>query len=545
PAMDSLMNSNGRRMMLMLQLTVAMVILIACANVANMLLARATTRSRALAVRTAMGAGRGRLIRQLLTEGLVLSLAAAGLGLALAYGLNEALVYISAGAEEAFLMAEIDGRVLAFTVGVALVAPVAFGLFPALKASSTGPASALRGGRAASDGASGGRARGILVTTQVSLALCLMIVAGLLTRSVVKLNDSSLGYDLEGLLTVRVDLPDNRYRDEGAPVRFFQEASEELAALPDVDAVTLVSALPGIDPASRRAVEIEGVQPVEGRSAPAVGFIAAGPELFDVLGLPLVSGRALTDSDDGAGVPVAVVSRYVADRFWSGDPLGRRFRPAGTEGWIQVVGVVEDVGRGREIDDRGAAANVYVPYAQDGRAGMYLVAAAPSATVEGGPVRQALWQVDPDLPIGAVRTMERAEYERSGANYAIITLFGVFAVAALLMAVVGIYGVMAYSVSQRRKEIGVRLALGAERSGVRRLILTQGSKLVVGGLVIGLGLSLLLSRILESMVFGISATDPATFLGVSALLVVVAVIATLIPASRAVRTDPATTLREG
>ena len=546
-AMDSLINSNGRRMMLLLQLTVGMVILIACANVANMLLARATSRSREMAVRTALGAGRGRLVRQLLTESVLISLVAAGLGLGVAYGLNEALLWISAGAEEAFRMAEIDGKVLAFTLVVSLVAPMAFGLFPALRASGSASAGTLRDGRSGTGGASGSRARGALVTAQVSLALTLMIVAGLLARSVVELNRSSLGYELENLLTVRVDLPANRYADASDNARFFQTAEEELEALPSFQRVTLVSSLPGIEPGAQRAVEIEGVELVEGRSAPSARFIAVGPGLFETLGLRMVGGRGFTEADDAASVPVAVVSSAVADRFWEGqDPVGRRLRPSGSDAWIQVVGVVENVGRGREIDDRGSAPNIYRPYAQDRRGGMYLVGrTAGEASAAAAPVREALWSVDADLPIGPLRTIERAEYERSGANYAIVTLFGIFALFALVMAAVGIYGVMAYSVSSRKTEIGVRMALGAETGGVRAMILRQGAKLMAAGVVIGLGLALLLSRVLESMVFGISATDPATFVGVTLLLGLVALVANLVPAARATRMDPARTLREG
>ena len=545
--MDSLMNSSGRRMMLLLQLTVGMVILIACANVANMLLARATNRSREMAVRTALGAGRGHLVRQLLTESVLISLGAAILGVAVAFGLNDALVWISAGAEEAFRMAEIDGKVLAFTLLVSLGAPLVFGLVPALRASAAGPAATLRNGRTDEGGRSGSRARGVLVTAQVSLALTLMIVAGLLARSVVKMNLSSLGYSVDGLLTVRVDLPENRYRDEGDVVRFFEEAREALSSLPAFEGVTLVSSLPGIDPGLQRPVEIEGIDVVEGRSAPSASILAVGPDLFRTLDLPLVGGRGLSENDDEASIPVAVVGRALAERFWgSEDAVGRRLRTVGREEWIQVVGVVADVGRGREMDDRGSAPNIYVPFRQDGRRGMYLVGRVEGeAAAATGPVRDALWSVDGDLPVGPVRTMARAEYERSAPNYAIISLFGIFALFALGMAAVGIYGVMAYSVSRRKTEIGVRMALGAETSRVRTMILGQGARLLAVGLVLGLVLSFLVSGLLRGLVFGISATDPMTFVGIPVLLASVALVANLIPAIRATRMDPARTLREG
>ncbi len=258
PVMESLIDADGNMILLLLQLTVGMVILIACANVANMLLARSTARAREIAVRSALGAGRTRLVRQLLTESMVISLAAAGLGLGFAYALNEALIWISAGTEEVFLMAEFDAKVLAFTLLVSLVAPLAFGLFPALRASSSGPSAALRDGRSGDGGRSGKRARSVLVCAQVSLALTLMIVATLLTRTVVNLQTRPLGFAVDNLLTVRLDLPDNGYEEPESRLQFFDRAREEMSGVPGVGTVELTAVIPAAGFGRRRSLTIEG-----------------------------------------------------------------------------------------------------------------------------------------------------------------------------------------------------------------------------------------------------------------------------------------------
>jgi putative ABC transport system permease protein len=543
PVRESLINADANRILLLLQLTVGMVILIACANVANMLLARASARSREIAVRSALGAGRSRLVRQLLTESLVISLGAAGLGLAFAYGLNRTLVWISAGTEPAFLMAELDARVLGFTLLVSLAAPLAFGLLPALRASTGGPSAALRDGRSGDGGRSGKRARGFLVTAQVSLALTLMVVATLLTRTVVNLQTRPLGFDLEGLLTVDVTLPEAGYGDSLARIRFFASAREELASIPDMGDVELTDVIPGAEIGARRSLVIEGVEVPEGRAAPVALFTTVSPGYFSLIGLPLESGRGFSDVDGPDAPRVAVVSREIARSFWPDEtPLGRRIQIAGTEEWIEVVGIVADV-RSTTGSERPAMA-IYRPHDQDARSSMYLVSrvsADPAALA--GPIRQAILGIDSDLPIDAIRTMRRAHYESSASDYALLTLFVTFAVFALVMAAIGIYGVMAYSVSQRRNEIGLRMALGAEIATVRWMVVSQGARLLALGIVIGLAAAFLMSRLLANLVFGISPTDPATFVGVPLVLSAVALFANLVPARRATGLDPAKTLR--
>ena len=440
-------------------------------------------------------------------------------------------------------MAELNGRVLGFTFLVALLAPVAFGLFPALRASASGASSALRDGRSGDGGRSGKRARSALVTAQVSLALTLMIVASLLVRTVVAMQARPLGFDPSDVLTVQIELPEGDYSEDGDAERFFAQARDRVGAVPGFSDVQLTNVLPGADFGALRSLEVEGLDWPEERAAPTGLFTTASGGFFDALGLELQSGRTFQQTDNAESFFVAVVSRAIASEYWPDqDPVGRRFRRVGEDDWIQVVGVVADV---RSTGDADLASqNVYVPHAQDERRSMYLVARTPrEPSAVAGPIRDAIWGIDSQLPLGAIRTLERAHYENSASTYALITLFVTFAVFALLMAALGIYGVMAYSVSQRRAEIGLRMALGAEVSAVRWMIVSQGARLMVAGVVIGLLAAFGMSRLLANLVFGVSPTDPLTFIGVPLVLMAVALAANMIPARRATRTDPATTLR--
>ncbi len=543
PVMESLVNPEGNRILLLLQLTVGMVILIACANVANMLLARSTARAREISVRAALGAGRTRLIRQLLTESMLISLAAAGLGLVLAYALNEALIWISAGTEAVFLMAEFDAKVLAFTLLVSLVAPLAFGLFPALRVSSAGPSAALRDGRSGDGGRSGKRARGVLVAAQISLALTLMVVSTLLTRTVINLQTRPLGFEVDGLVTVELNLPETVYEEPESRLQFFTRARDEMRGVPGVGAVELTNVIPAAGFGTRRSLVIEGREEAEGRAAPTGAFVAVSHGYFDLIGLPILRGRGFTGADDQSSFKVAILSKRIADRYWADeDPIGRRLQVAGSDEWLQVVGVVSDV-RATTDTEQGSP-DIYVPYPQDGRSSMYLVtrtSADPAGLADT--IREAIWRVDANQPIDDIQTMERAQYLSSSSNYALLALFVTFAVFALFMAAIGIYGVTAYTVSQRRQEIGLRMALGAEVGTVRWMILSQGARLLAVGIVVGMVAAFAVSRLLGSLVFGISATDPLTFVSVPLVLTGVALVANLVPAQRAARLDPASTLK--
>ncbi len=543
PVMEGLIDDEGNTILLLLQLTVGMVILIACANIANMLLARATARAREFAVRSALGAKRTRLVRQLLTESLVISVGAALLGFGFAYGLIEMLIWISAGVEQVFLMAEFDGKVMGFTLLVSLVAPLAFGLFPALRASSSGPVAALRDGRSGDGGRSGKRARGVLVGAQVALALTLMIVASLLTRTVMAMQTRPYAFNPAGVLTVSIDLPENNYEEPESRLRFYDRAREEMAAVPGVSTIELTNVIPGAGQGSLRSIVIEGRETAEGRAAPTGLFINISPDYFSFLGLPMIRGRVFSGSDIASSIPVAIVSEEVARRYFEGqDPIGRRLQIVGNEDWIEIVGVVANA---REsLDGLDAPRNIYIPHAQEARGRMFLLTRTSADPGNlAGPIREAIWRVDPNQPVDAIRTMERAQYMNSASNWALLTLFIAFAVFALLMAGIGIYGVMAYTVSQRRQEIGLRMALGAEAGTVRRMIVTQGVRIVAAGILVGMLGAFGISRLLSSLVVGISATDPLTFIGVPMVLAAVALAANLIPAGKATQMNPADTLR--
>jgi predicted permease len=545
PAEASLVDEDGRTVLILLQIAVGMVILVACANVATMLLARGTTRARELAIRSALGAPRGRLVRQLLTESLVISAAAAGLGFACARGINEAMIWISAGGESVFLLAKLDGRVLAFTVTVSLVATLVFGLMPAVRASSGRTDAALREGRPGDGGRGGKRTRSALVTAQVAFALTLMVVATLLTRTVIAIEARPLGFDAEGLLTASVTLPESDYGSGDQRRLFFAEARRALGPALTARRVELSDVIPGAESGAPRSFVMEGRELVEGGAAPTGFVVTVSPGYLDLIGVPLERGRALAVSDAAATTGVALVSRALADRHWPGeDPVGRRIRLSGEEDWIEIVGIAGNV-RNSDADQEGSP-DIYRPYDQNSVASMYFVARTPGdPKAFAGPIREAVRGVDPDLPVDAIRTMEQAQYDAEATGYALLTLFVTFAVFALLMAAVGIYGVMSYAVAQRTTEIGVRMALGAQQRAVRRMILGQGGRLVALGTALGLAAAYALSLLLDGVVYGISATDPLTFIGVPAILCGVALLANILPARKATRLDPARALRAG
>ena len=544
PVRESLIDSEGRLVVGMLLLTVSFVVLIACANVANMLLARSTTRAREIAVRRAMGASRGRIVRQLMTESLVISAISAALGVAFAFGLLEFLIYVSNGTEELFLMAELNTRVLLFTGAISLVTPLLFGLMPAIRASEHGTGSALRTARGADGGKRGRRTRATLVGAQIGLAMTLMIVAGLMTRSVSNLANRELGFDPAGGVAISLNLPEASYADADERVRFFEQAVEALNGIPELGDAGLTNTLPAAGLGLRRGVEIEGRPLPPGDARPPVRVVTVSPNYFDVLGTPLRSGRGLEASDDAEAPRVVLISQEMADAHWEGgDPVGRRIRVGLEEqDWLMVVGVISDV-RG-VLDDERPAPNIYVPFAQNAGTRSFIVARSRAGLeAVAADMRSAAWSVDPNLPIDRITSFEQAIQEDAASIFALISLFLIFAAFALFMAALGVYGVMSYTVSQRTAEMGLRLALGANRGDLRLMVLRQGGRVVAMGLLAGLAASLLLSRGMGSLMYELSATDPLTFGGVTAVLGVAALLANLIPAIRATRADPATALR--
>ena len=534
---DSLVNDGAQTILLLLGIIVGIVLLIACVNTANMMLARGARRSREMAVRAALGAGRRAILRPLLAESLLLSIAAMALGVAASAALLRGLADLTRGTDAIFTTARIDGRVLAFSMALALLAPVVFGLFPALRSSRTDLSRDL-GERSVGSGAGLGRIRSVLVGAQVALAMVALVVGGLLIRSGIELQQLGSDYRQEGILTASLLRPQG-----GGPEGddFFPRFLEEVGALSGVGAAALVSELPRRG-ASVRAVEPEGAEPTA--ESRRIYETVITPGYLDVLDIPLLAGRAFGPGDGPDAPPVALVTRETAEVLWPDqDPVGRRFRSGGEAGpWLRVVGVVGDV---RRRQDGSAIPQFYRPLAQSPRPAMTLVAAVggdPAAWAEA--VRNAAWSLDPDQPVDAVVSLRGAEFRDMSVNWAIFGLFVLFAAFALVMAAAGIYGVVSYSVASRTPEFGIRLALGASAGSVRRMILRQGIGVVAVGAVVGLGGAWVAAGLMQSMVVGVSPRDPLTFAAVPLVLLAVAMAANWVPAVRATRVDPVRALRE-
>ena len=537
------MVGDTRPALLVLFGAVGLVLLIACANVANLLLARAASRQKEIAIRRAVGASRSRLIRQLLTESLVLSLVGGGLGLLLAWWGVDLLV--SAGARLPRIEEiRIDGTVLAFTAGVALLTGLLFGLAPALQASSADFHESLKeGGRQTGLGSGRQRLRSLLVVSEVALSLVLLIGAGLLIRSFVSVLDNDMGFDPSRVLALDLSLPLSSYGEPEKQAAFFKELLARVNRLPGVKGAAVVSHLPLGGNNTNSGLLIEGrTWPRD--ELPLADDRLVSADYFRVLGIHLVRGRTFTPRDVESSLHVAVINESLARRFFSHtDPIGKRIDMQWkTSGWQEIVGVVGDIKHdGLDLPSEPA---VYVPYLQTPDSGMTLVVRAtgdPLGLV--GAVRAQVYGVDRNQPVSRVRTMEELVAESVGPRRLSMSLLSGFASLALFLAAVGIYGVMSTSVAQRTHEIGVRMALGARRSDVMRLVVGQGAKLTLAGLGLGLAAALPLTRLLSVLLFGVSATDPLTFCGVSFLLTAVALLACYLPARRASRVDPMAAIR--
>ena len=542
---DSILGDQVATIMTLLVLTVGLVLLIACANVANLVLVRASSRTRELAMRSALGASRSRLIGQLLTENMLIALVAGGMGIGLAHLLLRGLVALTRGQQMIFTIAVIDERVLVFTLIVSLAAPLFFGLLPALGAVRSNLTDSLRDGDRAGAGRKGGRTRSALVVSQVALALSLMIVSSVLARSVIAIQGIELGIQTDGVLSMVIELPGTRYDADGT-VLFFRELEDRVGSIPSVQRVALAGSRPSVTIGGGTPFAIEGQDEARPENLPTAYTEVVSEHYFDVLGIPLIQGRTFDDRDGNQTSQVAVVSREAVDRFWPGeDVLGRRVRIGldPTAPWRQIVGVVENVAGGNDLENPNVP-QIYMPFSQAPRSAMVLLARAngDEAALTGA-IREEVWAIDPQQPIDDVRTMEAYLYDRNSFGFAIISMFIAFALFALAMAGMGIYGVMSFMVSQRTREIGLRMALGAERASVLRLVLGQGSKLVVIGSLIGLGFAFVLTRLTANLVFGVEPTDPVAFIGVPLVLMVIALAANFIPAYRATRIDPMQTLR--
>jgi putative ABC transport system permease protein len=537
-----------RPALLILLVAVAFVLLIACANVANLLLARVASRERELAVRAALGATRTRLVRQMLTETVVLFVAGGALGLLLAYWGVGALVALDPEGIPRAQEIGVNGRVLGFTFLVSLATGLLFGLVPALSATGRRLYGALKeGGRAMAGGVQGRFVRGFLVGLEVGVALALLVVAGLLIQSFARLSGVDPGFRPEGVLTARVSIPQYKYPDEERQALFYQQLQERLAAIPGVEQAATIYPLPLSGANMILAYQVEGRPAPPPSQVPATHVRMVSPGYFRALSIPVVQGRAFDARDRRGAQPVVIVNQTLAAREWPGEsPLGKRFtfddstQPDAR--WLTVVGVVRDVRHGTLDEEKTAEA--YWPQAQGPSPEAFLV-----LRTEGDPaslsaaVRAAVRELDRDLPIDRIRPMQQVVDEALSQSRFKTLLLGLLAGLALVLAAVGVYGVVSYSVAQRTHEIGIRMALGARPNQVLQLVVVQGMRIVLIGAAFGLALAGWASRFLRDHVFGVSATDPVTFLLVPAVLLLVALVANWLPALRATRVDPLEALR--
>jgi putative ABC transport system permease protein len=527
-----------------LLVAVGFVLLIACANVANLLLARSTSREREIAIRQALGASRGRLLRQLFTESLVLSLAGGAIGALIAAWCLPLLRFITPGTVPRLDEVRIDGPVLLFSFALCIVTGIAFGLAPSFQASRRDLHETLKeGSRGSTEGGRGGRARRVMVVAEVAVALVLVTGAGLLIRSFVRLTRVDPGFDSHNVLAIPLTLPATRYSEPETRAELVRQVVERIESLPGVDSAAAVSHVPLFTPPRFVFFCPEGRVCQGIGKDPIIALREITPDYFRTMRIRLLRGRAFEDKDAQGATPVVIIDQLTAARYFpDGDPIGKTLQNSRDKIPMQIVGVVADV----KFTTLNApnVEEMYMPHRQSPRPTMtILVRSTSNPQPLIAAVRQKLAELDPDLPIAGIKSMDEIVSTSVAQPRLLTALVGAFAAFALLLAAVGIYGVMAYSVSQRIHEVGIRVALGASPRDIFRLIVGQGMGLVLAGVALGFILSLVLTRLLSTLLFGTSATDPATFASVAGLLIFVALLASYIPARRATRVDPLVALR--
>ena len=526
-----------RPVLLVLLAAVVVVLLIGCANVANLLLARAAVRGREISIRTTMGASRQRLLRQLLTESVVLALLGGGLGLLLAMVAVPSLLALSPPDIRQFKEIGINREVLAFSFLASIICGIVFGLMPAWQASRSNPSEFLKEGERGST-ANRGRTRSVLVVAEVGMSLVLLVGAGLLVKSFARLMDVNPGFDADHLLTFNVGLPAST--DAARQFAFYRDVMQRLQALPGVRSVGAVSRLPLAGGNSGRSFKVPGID-----KDYSADIRVSTPDYFRTMGMSLMKGRNFSESDLGSAVNVAIVNEALAREVFPGqDPIGRQLTDFGPDSLtLQIIGVVGNV---RHVGlDTAPHSEIYQLLGQARWPSVYVAmrSATSDATSLTSLAQSAVWSVNKDVPLANVRTMQELIANSVQRRRFSMLLLAIFAGVAMVLAAIGLYGVMSYSVAQRTKEIGIRMALGARRPDVVALVVKQGMALVLAGIVAGTVLSLAMTRLMAGMLFGISATDPLTFVGVAMLLGVVAFFANYLPARRGASVDPMVALR--
>ena len=547
PLADDVIGDVGQVLWILLA-AVSVVLLIACGNVANLFLIRAEARQQELAIRAALGASRGRLARVLLSESILLSLAGGALGVVLARAVILLLRHLAPAELPRIDEIAIDPPVLLFTLGLSVLSGILFGLAAIVRFARPGAAALKEGGRGASDAPGRHRTRNTLAVAQIALALMLMVVSGLMIRTFLAMRDVHPGFtEPAAVQTFRIAVPPRLAPDARQFARTHENIAERLAAVPGVTSVGISSSITMDGEDNANPMYVEGVAVPEGQLPPLRRFKSVAPGYFETMGNPVVAGRAITWTDVYEARPVVVISENLAREHW-GDPsraLGRRVRGDETRPWREIVGVV-----GSERDDgvnHPVTAVVYWPMLNDTYPRRTFAYAVRSERV-GQPgflreLQQAVWSVNPQLPLAAAERLDAIQAKSMAQTTFATTMLGIAAAVALILGVVGIYAVVAYLAAQRTREIGIRIALGAQSADVRALFLRHGLWLTAGGIGLGLVVALVLTRVLSALLFGVGAADPMTYAAVSVVLGSVALLATYLPARRASQVDPVVALR--
>jgi len=537
-----------RPVLLILLGAVGFVLLVACANVANLLLARAAARQKEIATRIALGASRRRLVRQFLTESVLLSIFGGFVGLILAFASIYVLKSLIPDNVLSSGQITIDGKVLAFTVAVSVITGLIFGLAPALQASNFNLNETLKeGGRDSSAGNRGHRIRSLLVVAEVAVSLVLLIGAGLLINSFLRLSHVNPGFVSKNVLTMNIELPDLKYPKQKQRVGFYDELVHRVEQIPGVKSAAVINSIPFVLQGDSFGISVDGRPDYAPDKRPEVTTRTISSHYFETMGISLVRGRLFVDQDRLDSPSVAIIGETMARRLWPDeDPIGKRIKPGplnSDDPWIEIVGIVNDVKQFKLNAE--PKVQMYLPYSQfEWFVPRHLVVKTDVDPVSiASTVRKTVWDIDRDQPVSNISTMDEVLATSVARQRFTMMLLAGFAGLALLLAAVGIYGVMSYSIAQRTHEIGIRMALGARTADVLRLAIGQGLRLVLLGLGIGLVGAFFLTRVMSSLLFGISATDPLTFAAISVVLVGVTLLASYIPARRATKVDPLIALR--